>query len=882
MQCFTSMIMEAKQIRKTFLDFFQSKEHKIVPSAPITTKDDPTLLFTNAGMNQFKDYFLGHRTPPSPRIADTQKCLRVSGKHNDLEEVGVDSYHHTMFEMLGNWSFGDYFKEDAINWGWQLLTERFGIDPDRLYVTIFGGDKEEDLELDAEACKLWERHVPQDRILHFGKKDNFWEMGDTGPCGPCSEIHVDLRPPEARAKTSAKNLVNKDHPQVIEIWNLVFIQYNRKADGSLEMLPAKHVDTGMGFERLCMVLQQKLSSYDTDLFTPYIQFLEGRSGIKYTSSYHSDQKADMAMRVIADHIRAVSFTIADGALPGSGGAGYVVRRVLRRAVRYYYSFLDIQEPVLFEMVNLVADFYQDVFPEVAHQRAFITKVILEEEKSFLRTLEAGLKKLDSLEFVDKRIDGDTAFLLYDTYGFPIDLTRLIARDRGLSIDESGFDMALQQQRNRAKADAQKSVGDWQVLSTIESEFVGYDSLVVKDAGITRYRTVTIKGKPQYQAVLDKTPFYAEGGGQVGDTGVLQNESEQIKVLDTVKENNLFIHILDRWPENPESRFVAKVNEDKRHLTENNHSATHLMHAALRDVLGSHVNQKGSLVNDQYLRFDFSHFQKMTPTEIKAVEGIVNKKIRSNIVREERRDVPIAEAEKEGAMMLFGEKYGERVRMITFESGFSVELCGGCHVPATGQIGLFKITSESAIAAGVRRIEAVTADGAEAYLDQQLSELQAVRDCFKNSSGLPGQVSNLLEENKVLQKKIEKLQSAQVGNMKGDLLEKMVELDGINFLAEVIEGGDSKSLKNLIFQLEKDATDAVIILGLKSEEKAQIMVAISRSLVDSKNLHAGNIVKELAKHIRGGGGGQPFFASAGGSYPEGLHLAIQSAREIISG
>jgi alanyl-tRNA synthetase len=868
--------MKANEIRQRFFKFFESRQHKIVPSAPIVCKDDPTLLFTNAGMNQFKDYFLGNQIPPVVRIADTQKCLRVSGKHNDLEEVGVDSYHHTMFEMLGNWSFGDYFKDDAIKWAWELLTQELGLEPERLYVTVFGGDAGEALTEDQEAAEQWSHYVDPKRILRFGKKDNFWEMGDTGPCGPCSEIHIDLRDQEERANIPADTLVNRDHPQVIEIWNLVFIQYNRKQDGQLELLPAKHVDTGMGFERLCMALQGKKSNYDTDLFSPYLRFLEKRTGIKYTSSYDKSAKSDMAMRVIADHIRAVCFTIADGAMPSSGGAGYVVRRILRRAVRYYYSFLNIKEPLLFDMVSIVATYFEDIFPEVKKQESFVTKVVLEEERSFLRTLEAGLKRLETIEVTDNLIDGQSAFELYDTYGFPIDLTRLIAREKGQDVDEESFKAALEAQRNRSKSDARKQVGDWQILSDHESEFVGYDSLEVPDTRIVKYRTVTTKEGAQLQAVLRHTPFYAEGGGQIGDTGTLTDGSDRVMVIDTVKENDLFIHILDRWPENLSGTFLAQVDAYRRKLTENNHSATHLMHAALREVLGAHVAQKGSLVNDHHLRFDFSHFQKMTSDEIDRVEQIVNRKIRENITKQEARNVPIKEAEAAGAMMLFGEKYGEEVRMITFDPEFSVELCGGCHVSATGQIGLFKIISESAIAAGVRRIEAVTADDAERFIKDELDELTAVRQAFKNPKQIAQQVADLMEENKALQKKIEQIQAAEVGNLKGDLLKKIKNIEGVNFLAEQIETEDVKALKNLIFQLEKEVGDAFIVFGCHQGDKAQLMVAISENLTKEKHLHAGNIVRELAKEIAGGGGGQPFFATAGGKNPQGLSLALEKA------
>lgn len=873
--------MKAKEIRQTFLRFFKARGHKIVPSAPIVNKSDPTLMFTNAGMNQFKDYFLGNQVPPSSRIADTQKCLRVSGKHNDLEEVGVDSYHHTMFEMLGNWSFGDYFKDDAIRWAWELLTTELGLDPDRLYVTVFGGDEMENLDQDDEAEIQWRKYVSPDRILKFGRKDNFWEMGDTGPCGPCSEIHIDIRDARDRAEIPATQLVNRDHPQVIEIWNLVFIQYNRKADGSLELLPAKHVDTGMGFERLCMALQGKKSNYDTDLFTPYLDFLQKRTGISYHNSYAPDAKSDMAMRVIADHIRAVCFTIADSALPGNSGAGYVVRRILRRAVRYYYSFLQVHEPLLFEMVPMVADYFSDIFPELKEQQEFVTKVILEEERSFLRTLDAGLKRLGALQVQDNIVDGQSAFELYDTYGFPIDLTRLIARERGWDVDEAGFENALNEQRSRSKTDARKQVGDWHTVYDEPSRFVGYDQLVVPDSRMVKYRTVITKSGAQHQAVFTVTPFYAEGGGQVGDTGVIIQDNQQIKVLDTIKENDLFIHILEDWPRHPDQPFEARVDAHKRQLTENNHSATHLMHAALRKVLGDHVTQKGSLVTDRYLRFDFAHFQKMTPEQIRRVEQLVNEKIRENIRRQEDREVPIAQAKKSGAMMLFGEKYGEKVRMITFDPDYSIELCGGCHVPATGQIGFFKIISESAIAAGVRRIEAVTADSAEEFLQGELEELQAVRQNFKNPHDIAGQVAALLEENKALQKKIEQMHATEVVGMKNSLKNKFTPIDGVNFLSEIIPAEDTKALKNLIFQLEKEVGNAFIVFGAEAGHKPQLMVAISENLVQEKGWNAGTIVRELATYIDGGGGGQPFFATAGGKKVEGLSAAISAAKKYLT-
>ncbi|MEL7021399.1 MAG: alanine--tRNA ligase, partial [Bacteroidota bacterium] len=721
-----------QEIRQKFLDFFDSKQHRIVASAPIVNKDDPTLMFTNAGMNQFKDYFLGNQTPANPRIADTQKCLRVSGKHNDLEEVGIDSYHHTMFEMLGNWSFGDYFKTEAIDWAWELLTEVYGLPKDRLYASVFAGEEAVNLEPDTEAVQIWKKHLPEDRILYFDKKDNFWEMGETGPCGPCSEIHVDLRSDEERAKIDGKSLVNADHPQVVEIWNLVFIQFNRKADSSFEELPAKHIDTGMGFERLCMAIQQKESNYDTDVFTPFIQHVEQHSAKTYTSSYEPSAKSDIAMRVVVDHIRAVAFAIADGQQPSNTGAGYVIRRILRRAVRYYYSFLDIKSPFLHTLVPLLADAFSHVFPELKAQETYVTNVVLGEEKAFLRTLENGIRRFESLEATTNVIDGTQAFELMDTYGFPIDLTRLMASEKGWTVDEAGYKAALEKQRAQSQADAAKSVGDWiQLLDDPTVTFVGYDQLSVEDAQVVKYRTVEIKKGKQYQVVLNKTPFYAESGGQVGDKGVLWFDGEQIPVLDTQKENDLIIHIIKQLPENAHAPVRATVHASKRNATSKNHTAVHLMHAALHQVIGEHALQKGQRVDERSLRFDFSHFDKMTAEQVAAVEQIVNQKIRQNIALEEHRNMPIAAAEAAGAMMLFGEKYGDEVRMITFDKDFSRELCGGTHVTATGEIGQFKILSESGISAGVRRIEAVTAVAAEQYYNTQLAELQAVRTLLKN-------------------------------------------------------------------------------------------------------------------------------------------------------
>lgn len=851
-----------------------------MPSAPIVSKNDPTLMFTNAGMNQFKDYFLGNKTPEAPRIADTQKCLRVSGKHNDLEEVGRDGYHHTMFEMLGNWSFGDYFKEEAIAWAWELLTKEYGLEPDRLYVSVFQGDASENLAPDDEAREYWKRWIAEDRILAFSKKDNFWEMGDTGPCGPCSEIHVDLRSEAERAKRDARELVNMGDPQVVEIWNLVFIQFNRRADGSLEELPAKHVDTGMGFERLTMALQAKRSNYETDIFQPMIRFIEQASGKQYTNSYAGDAMTDIAMRVVCDHIRAVAFAIADGQLPGNSGAGYVIRRILRRAVRYYYSFLEIKEPFLYRLIPLMAEAFAKVFPELRAQSTQVASIIQGEENSFLNTLENGLRRLDSLEPASGQIRGEEAFELYDTYGFPIDLTRLIASEKGLTIDEAGFEKALQAQKARSRADAQKQVGDWVAVHPGESNtFIGYDQLESGNARILKYRTVRVKNADQYQLVLDVTPFYAQSGGQAGDTGTLQVGDDWLKVLDTVKENDLIIHIVDELPSRPEAAVHAMVEKSRRQATSQNHSATHLMHAALHQVLGAHALQKGQDVDAGRLRFDFSHFQKMTEEEIARVETIVNEKIRENIQLEEERNVPIDEARNSGAMMLFGEKYGEQVRVITFDRNFSRELCGGTHVPATGEIGLFKILSEGAVAAGIRRIEAVTAEKAQAYIDAELEELNQIRALLKSPNPAKA-VASLMDENKALKKEVERLLAAQAGSLKGDLKAKAESINGLKFLASEVSLGDANALKNLAYQLENELAPAVIVLGAMVGDKPQLLVAISKELTESKGLHAGNMVRELAKHIQGGGGGQPFFATAGGKDESGLKKALEAAREFF--
>jgi alanyl-tRNA synthetase len=842
-------------------------------------------MFTNAGMNQFKDFFLGNATPENPRIADTQKCLRVSGKHNDLEEVGTDGTHHTMFEMLGNWSIGDYFKKEAIAWAWELLTspEWYGLPKDRLYASIFEGDENEGLERDNEAAEYWNEWVEKDRILDFDKKDNFWEMGDTGPCGPCSEIHIDLRSDEERAKVDGASLVNMDHPEVIEIWNLVFIQFNRKADGSLEKLPATHVDTGMGFERLCLVLQGKTASYDTDIFTPVISHLEKTSGKKYTASYDKNAKSDMAMRVVSDHIRAVSFAIADGQLPENTGAGYVIRRILRRAVRYYYSFLGIERPLLHELVPILADYFGDTFPELTAQKEQISNIVQGEEKAFLNTLDKGIRRFEDLEINDGVIDGNAAFELFDTYGFPIDLTRLMASEKGLTVDEEGFETALQAQKDRARAAAAKQVGDWVVVNDDEEvAFIGYDDLTVVDAKVLKYRIVKTKKGEEYQVVLNKTPFYGESGGQRGDTGLIWFGEEKIPVLGTQKDNDLIIHLVKKLPTSPEANVKAEVNAPKRQAISSNHSAVHLMHAALHGVLGDHALQKGQDVDDKRLRFDFSHFGKMTDEEIAKVETIVNQKIRENIPLEENRDMPIEEAKASGAMMLFGEKYGETVRMITFDKDFSRELCGGTHVPATGEIGVFKILAETGVAAGIRRIEAVTSNAAEAYLNKELDELNSIRTLFKNPKNVAKQVEALQEENKNLKKQIEQMLAQQAMALKGNLKANFESINGVNFLATRVSLDDSNALKTLAYQLEKEVGDAVIVFGAEIKGRPQLMVTISNSLIENgKGLHAGNMIRELAKEIKGGGGGQPFFATAGGKDASGLDSAIAKAKTMIA-
>jgi alanyl-tRNA synthetase len=872
--------MESKVIRQKFLEFFKSKQHQIVPSAPIVVKNDPTLMFTNAGMNQFKDYFLGNENPKYKRIADTQKCLRVSGKHNDLEEVGLDTYHHTMFEMLGNWSFGDYFKEEAIQWSWELLTQVYNLPKDRIYVTVFGGDKSEGLEPDHEAFNIWKKYTAEEKILFGSKKDNFWEMGDTGPCGPCSEIHIDIRTDAEIKARPGKELVNESHPHVIEIWNNVFIQYNRTSGGVLEPLPAKHVDTGMGFERLSMVVQKKNSNYDTDIFQPMIQFIAKESGKKYGAS----EQTDIAMRVLADHIRAISFTIADGQIPSNNKAGYVIRRILRRAVRYQYTFLGFKEPFLYKLVPVLAEQFADVFPELKSQEDFVAKVIQEEEISFLRTLEIGLKKLELIRNEIKgksdTIEGKVVFELYDTFGFPVDLTALIARENGLKIDEAGFEKEMGQQKERSKQAASVETGDWVTVKDSDKiEFVGYDHLSSKSK-IVKYRQVKAKNKDQFQIVLDVTPFYAESGGQVGDTGFLQNNGEKIHILDTKRENELIIHLTDRLPKELKAEFEACVDKKRRDLTENNHSATHLLHAALRQVLGTHVNQKGSYVNDKLLRFDFSHFSKLTEEEIERVEKIVNQKVRQDIPLDEKRSILIAQAKKLGATALFGEKYGENVRVVTFDKDFSMELCGGTHVKATGQIGYFKITAESSVAAGVRRIEAITADETENFVNRTIKELSGLKEALKAPKEALKALNELIDDKSRLLKQIEGFYTRQGQDVKAQLLNKIEISDGVNYIIDKVEIASADALKQVAFELKAKVENLFMILAANIDDKPQITVMISDNLVADKKLNAGNIVRELAKEIQGGGGGQPFYATAGGKDLRGLDKVVDRARMMV--
>jgi len=864
--------MTSTEIRQSFLQFFESKGHLIVPSAPLVLKNDPTLLFTNSGMVQFKDCFLGNAQPKSRRIADTQKCLRVSGKHNDLEDVGMDTYHQTMFEMLGNWSFGDYFKKEAIAWAWELLTTVYKLPADRLYVTVFGGDTSDGLEPDQEAMDLWIPFIGKEKVLHGSKKDNFWEMGEAGPCGPCSEIHIDLRPENDRLLIPGKDLVNKDHPQVVEIWNLVFMQFNRLASGQLETLPDKHVDTGMGFERLCMAIQGKTSNYETDVFTPLISFISTKCGIAYGAA----PKTDIAIRVVADHIRAVSFAIADGQLPSNTGAGYVIRRILRRAVRYSFSWLEMKEPFLYTITPLLAGQFKDVFPELQQQLDYVCKVVLEEEQSFLRTLDKGLKRMEGVE----SISGAQAFELYDTYGFPLDLTALIARERGWTVDEQGFRVEMEKQKSRSRADAVKETGDWIIVSEKSgTEFIGYDQ-TTSESRVIKYRRIKQKNRELYQVVLDKTPFYAESGGQTGDTGVISSNGEQLEVLDTVKENDLIIHITENFFSDSGSIVHTAVNSDRRLAIMNNHSATHLLHAALRRVLGKHVEQRGSLVDEHMLRFDFSHFAALTGEELFRVEDIVNQKIRENIIRSEMRKVPIAQAKEMGAMALFGEKYGDHVRVITFDSSFSVELCGGTHVSATGSIGYFRITSEGSVAAGVRRIEAVTAAGAQQFAREESQTLSGIRELFKNPKDPIATLNHLMDEKSVLEKKLEQLYQRQAIEIKEKLASKSISENGRTLIIESLALPDAESMKTIAYALRQQFADLLLILAANIEGKPMVTVMIGEELLKTGRYHAGNLVRELAKEINGGGGGQPFYATAGGKNTDGIPALMIKAAQLV--
>jgi alanyl-tRNA synthetase len=871
--------MTSIELRACFLSFFTDKKHVIVPSAPMVIKNDPSLMFTNAGMNQFKDIFLGNAVAKSLRVANSQKCLRVSGKHNDLEEVGHDTYHHTMFEMLGNWSFGDYFKKEAIEWAWEFLTKIADIPADRLYVTVFEGSDTENISMDAEAKEYWSKLIPADRIILGSKKDNFWEMGDTGPCGPCSEIHCDIREEADRKIISGAELVNKGNPLLIEIWNLVFIQYNRKSNGSLESLPQKHVDTGMGFERLCMVTQGKKSNYDTDIFQPIISKIAELSGI----SYGKENKSDIAMRVLADHLRTISFSIADGQLPSNAKAGYVIRRILRRAIRYSYTFLNQSEPFLYKLVPVLVHLMGESYPELKSQHSLIEKVIQEEEISFLRTLETGIRLLDSLANKAKAknqttITGNDIFILYDTYGFPLDLTQLILREKNLIADTDGFETEMKAQKSRSRNDAVKETGDWTVLDNgQENEFVGYDHPEA-DIKILRYRQIKIKGQDLFQMVFNKTPFYAESGGQVGDSGYISDGTKKIPILDTIKENNLVIHLSNQLPSDPKSPLKASINFRLRHYTEANHSATHLLHFAIRKILGTHVEQKGSLVNPESLRFDFSHFQKVNDEEIRAIELLVNQLVRQNIPINEIRDVPVKAALNMGAMALFGEKYGEHVRVIRFDE--SVELCGGTHVKSTGEIGFFKIIKESAIAAGIRRIEAITGIKSQEFVFDKIDQLRKLLEITGSTGELIPAVEKLISENQKLNKQLESYSLEKLSSIKAELLGKIQEIGDIRFLACMVSVDKANLLRDLAFQVKGDMDNLFLVLGCEIEGKANLAVMISNKLIETKGLNASNIIREISKEIQGGGGGQPFFATAGGKYPAGLQKALDRAREFI--
>lgn len=875
--------MTSTEIRNTFLEFFKNKQHHIVPSAPLVIKDDPTLMFTNAGMNQFKDIFLGIKPAKYDRIADTQKCLRVSGKHNDLEEVGYDTYHHTFFEMLGNWSLGDfseegqgYFKKESIAWAWELLTEVYGLDKNRLYVSVFEGDEGDKLEKDQEAFDCWTQYIDEDRILMGNKADNFWEMGDSGPCGPCSEIHIDIRSDEERNRVDGKSLVNKDHPEVVEVWNLVFMQYNRRADGSLHLLPQKHVDTGMGFERLCMALQGKKSNYDTDVFQPLIQFIAKESNVEYGK----DEDSSIAMRVMADHIRAIAFTISDGQLPSNHGAGYVIRRILRRALRYGFTFLAIKEPFLYKLIDVLNEQFKDVFPSLSEQIDFIKKVVREEESSFLRTLSAGINRFEKYALTHQTVEGKVAFEMYDTFGFPIDLTQLLAKEKGLEVDMIGFHEELNAQKDRSRAATAIVAGDWSVVHSSKNEgFVGYDDLLIYTE-VAQYREIKLKGKQQIQIVLLATPFYPEGGGQLGDTGVLDFDGTIIQVLDTKRENDLIYHVIDKLPADVSVAVTAKVNAEKRFYTSSNHTATHLMHAALKEVLGDHVEQKGSLVTPEYLRFDFSHFSKLTDEEVKKVEMLVNKKIRENISLDEQRSISLEEAKSLGATALFGEKYGEAVRMITFDPNYSRELCGGTHVPATGMIGFFKIVGESAVQAGVRRIEAITGVEALNFIFELADNFKDLKEVLNNPKSVVSSVVALVQENTKLKKEVEKSLLEKVKQIKDRLLNEVEKKDEVNLIAQQVELPTAESLKQLSFMIKDQVDNLVLVLGSNINGKPSLSVMVSENLIESKGLNAIHIIRELAKEIQGGGGGQPFYATAGGKNAEGLARVFVKAQSLV--
>jgi alanyl-tRNA synthetase len=869
--------MKAQQVRQQFLDFFAEKKHRIVSSAPMVLKNDPTLMFTNAGMVPFKEFFLGQKVAKDRRVSDTQKCLRVSGKHNDLEEVGRDTYHHTMFEMLGNWSFGDYFKREAIAWAWELLTGVYKIDKNSLYVTVFEGAEEDGLSYDRESYDFWKSIISEDRIIDGNKKDNFWEMGAQGPCGPCSEIHVDIRSDEEKAKVSGRSLVNKDHPQVVEIWNLVFIEFNRKADGSLEQLPAKHVDTGMGFERLCMVLQNKQSNYDTDVFTPLIREIETITNNKYGNN----SETDIAIRVISDHVRAVAFAIADGQLPSNNGAGYVIRRILRRAIRYGFTFLNTQEPFIYKLVTTLSNQMGVNFPELKAQKQLITNVIKEEEHSFLRTLEQGLVMLDAIieGTSGNEVSGKKAFELYDTYGFPIDLTALILSEKGLTLNEADFNSELETQKNRSRKAALLETDDWVILGTDEEkEFIGYDHLDA-DIKIIRYRKVSSKKDgDQYQLVFNTTPFYAEGGGQVGDKGYLEEANGNvIYIVDTKRENNLIIHITKNLPKDPEQSFKVVVDEKQRFRTACNHTATHLLHQALREILGSHVEQKGSAVHSKNLRFDFSHFSKLSVDELRAVEDFVNARIDGKIPLKEFRNIPIKMAMDRGALALFGEKYGDSVRAIQF--GKSIELCGGTHVQNTSDIWHFKIRSESAIASGIRRIEAITGDATKDFFNENNRAYYEIKDLLNNSNNPQKSIVELQEENALLKKQVDKLQKEKAQQLTGDLQKDIEVINGIHFLAKKLDINQS-SIKDLAFDLGNKINNLFLLVATESDEKAFLTCFISKNLVAEKQLNAGQVVRELGKIIQGGGGGQPFYATAGGKNPKGIEEALAKGKEYV--